>query len=267
MGEYINKYANSAAIQNAVDGGELIKPYVALDESTGLIVWNSKSETDWSTVPLTFEILSDGRIQMYTNTITNPEYKLNNGEWTTFRTSGSYYQLNGLKTGDEVQIRASGWNFGSYNQLTCSSIFNLKGNIMSLINPTDFHNITTVGGYAFAYIFRDCTGLTDASELVLPATTLAQSCYSEMFSGCTSLTQAPELPATTLGKYCYSYMFEGCSNLNYIKCLATDISASDCTANWVRGVQTSSGTFVTPSSTAWSTGASGIPTNWTRVDA
>lgn len=264
MAEYIGKYENAAAIQSAVDGGELVKPYVALDENTGMIDWNSKSETDWSTVPLTFEILSDGRIQMYTNTITNPEYKLNNGEWTTFRTSGSYYQLNGLKTGDEVQIRASGWNFGAYNQLTCSSIFNLKGNIMSINNPTDFHNITTIGNYAFSYIFRNNTGLTDASKLVLPATTLANGCYDDMFWDCTSLTTAPVLSATTLVRGCYGYMFQGCRSLNYIKCLATNVGSAF-TESWLNGVA-SAGTFVKAAGVNWPSGNSGIPSGWTVVE-
>ena len=34
-----------------------------------------------------------------------------------------------------------------------------------------------------------------------------------MFLGCTSLTQAPALPATKLADYCYSYMFQGCTSL------------------------------------------------------
>ena len=34
-----------------------------------------------------------------------------------------------------------------------------------------------------------------------------------MFQNCTSLTQAPELPATTLANSCYSYMFQNCTSL------------------------------------------------------
>ena len=60
-------------------------------------------------------------------------------------------------------------------------------------------------------MFSGCTGLTEAPEL--PATTLAASCYNYMFSGCTGLTEAPELPATTLAASCYNYMFSGCANI------------------------------------------------------
>ena len=100
----------------------------------------------------------------------------------------------------------------------------------------------------------------------LPATTLANYCYSYMFYGCKSLTTAPELPATTLANDCYSKMFYGCSKLNYIKMLATDISAFSCLNNWVNGVA-STGTFVKNAAmTSLPSGASGIPTGWTVVD-
>ena len=113
-------------------------------------------------------------------------------------------------------------------------------------------------------MFYVCTNLVNAP--VLPATTLASSCYIGMFQGCTSLTTAPELPATTLANNCYQQMFYDCTNLNYIKCLATDISASNCLSNWVYNVA-STGTFVKNSAATWNvTGLNGIPTGWTVVN-
>ena len=123
---------------------------------------------------------------------------------------------------------------------------------------------TTLAEWCYASMFQGCTGLTTAPEL--PATTLAKYCYNSMFSGCTSLTSAPELPATTLVMYCYKEMFGNCTSLNYIKCLATNISANNCTYGWVDGVA-SSGTFVKTSSTSWTTGVNGIPNGWTVQDA
>ena len=150
---------------------------------------------------------------------------------------------------------------------------------------------TTLADSCYSIMFSNCTSLTTAPEL--PVTTLAYSCYGSMFQGCTSLTTAPELPATTLANNCYQYMFYNCTNLttapelhattlvsncyhqmfrecrklNYIKCLATDISADDCTKDWVYHVQNSSGTFVKSSSmNDWTTGDDGIPTNWTVHD-
>ena len=125
---------------------------------------------------------------------------------------------------------------------------------------------TTLAEDCYYSMLRECSSLVTAPEL--PATTLASTCYSYMFSGCTSLVTAPELPATTLPVVCYSNMFSGCTNLNYIKCLATDISARYCVDDWVKNVA-SSGTFVKAASmTSWNIGhASGIPDGWTVVDA
>ena len=63
----------------------------------------------------------------------------------------------------------------------------------------------------YVAMFSGCTSLTVAPEL--PATILADGCYCRMFSGCTSLATAPELPATTLAIYCYSEMFSDCTLL------------------------------------------------------
>jgi len=124
---------------------------------------------------------------------------------------------------------------------------------------------TTLVSNCYVGMFRGCTSLTQAP--VLSAATLANSCYRQMFNGCTSLTTAPELPATELADYCYYEMFSGCTSLNYIKCLATDISANGCTNSWVDGVA-STGTFVKNASmSSWTTGENGIPANWTRVNA
>ena len=118
---------------------------------------------------------------------------------------------------------------------------------------------TTLADYCYQGMFIS-TSLTSAPKL--PATTLADYCYQSMFQGCTFLENAPELPATRLAEYCYRGMFNGCTKLNYIKCLATDISATDCTTGWVNDVS-SLGTFVKNASmTGWSTGESGIPSGW-----
>jgi hypothetical protein len=153
----------------------------------------------------------------------------------------------------------------------------------------------TIYENAYYRLFKDNSTLRDASNLVLPATTLSNDCYEGMFSGCTSLTTAPsELPATTLysGCYedmfrgctnlttapvlpslnlvdsCYKGMFNGCTNLNYIKCLATYIpSNKSCTTYWTYRVS-STGTFVKNAAmSSWGTGDSSIPSGWTVQDA
>ena len=134
-------------------------------------------------------------------------------------------------------------------------------------NLTDFYeNILyypRLAAGCYSRMFYGCSNLTTASQL--PATTLADGCYYNMFSNCSSLTTAPELPATTLVDNCYMDMFNGCSKLNYIKMLATDISARDCLYNWVENVSPT-GTFVkNPNMTSLPTGTDGIPEGWTVI--
>lgn len=126
---------------------------------------------------------------------------------------------------------------------------------------------TTLATGCYQAMFIGCSSLTTVPSDLLPATTAADHCYYQMFSECTNLVSSPDLPATTLVQSCYSMMFYGCSKLNYIKCLATNISATRCTNYWVDGVA-SSGTFVKASSmSSWSSGNDGIPTNWTVQNA
>ena len=132
---------------------------------------------------------------------------------------------------------------------------------MSLVDETGFATATSLEREAFYGLFKSSTSLTDASGLLLPATTLAEYCYQEMFSQCTSLTKAPVLPATTLVEYCYSNMFYRCTSLRSVTCLATDISAYGCTRYWLSGVD-SEGTFTKAAGVEWESGDSGIPSGW-----
>ena len=109
-------------------------------------------------------------------------------------------------------------------------------------------------------MFQGCTTLTTAP--VLPATTLANNCYTGMFQGCKALTTAPVLPATTLANSCYSGMFYSCRKLKYVKSLATDITAANALKDWL-SVVASSGTFVKPAGVTYPSGPDGIPSGWT----
>ena len=118
-------------------------------------------------------------------------------------------------------------------------------------------------GHCYQGMFEGCSNLTTAPDL--PASTLGPYCYTRMFAGCSNLTTAPDLPASTLVPYCYSRMFVNCSKLNYIKMLATNISASNCLSGWVSGVAVA-GTFVKNSSATWDvTGVNGVPSGWTVI--
>ena len=145
------------------------------------------------------------------------EYRKNNANsWSNFTYDIDYT----LSAGDVLQIRAQSngntkfaKDFNNYYYISTTGDGTIKasGNIMSLLDQN--MKTTSVSTYAFVNFFRNNKKLTDASNLKLPATTLAEYCYVFMFYGCSALTTAPELPATTLANWCYQAMFQDCTSL------------------------------------------------------
>ena len=129
-----------------------------------------------------------------------------------------------IQDGESILWKANGISIGRYQGITFHEAntygWIASGNIMSLLHGDDFVGQTTLTkNTQFRALFEDCVSLRDASNLILPATTLTLNCYYEMFYGCTSLVNAPVLPAPTLVSSCYYHMFYGCSSLNYIRAL------------------------------------------------
>ena len=237
---------------------------------------------------LSFKFVSNGTVK-WQNKKGDIEYSKNGGStWTAF--NGTTVSA---ATGDEIWFKGSlTGGCGASTETGCSKFYTsghffASGNLQSLCN---FNN--TLQNYHFAYLFSKCSFLNvdENNKLLLPATTLANNCYYQMFQGCTSLTTAPELPATTLANYCYnnmfqnctslttapelpataltsncySNMFRGCTRLNYIKAMFTTTPSTSYTSNWVKDVA-SSGTFVKNAAATWtsSCGTSTYPCNWT----
>ena len=222
-------------------------------------------------IPLTMQALTDGTI-MVTVPRSGMQYSLNGGEKTTMTETTTI----NVSEGDKVQFYGDGTSISSYYASSADyteiaggdAEVKVYGNIMSLVDETGYaSNTTLTSNYAFQDLFHNNSKLKDASGLLLPATKLSAGCYSEMFFGCTSLTAAPTLPATRLTDYCYTSMFYGCSSLKSVTCLATNISATDCTKNWLKNVA-SKGTFTAANENVnWGNGPNGIPSGWKRVNA
>lgn len=298
--------------------------FVSCDGSLDADVFNTTPDVepvDPKSVPLTLEFPTTGTV-----TITkegNPgsiKYSLNGGEKTE-AVSGISIEVPANGTISFYRTLDTVLNDSNYFTISCTADCYVYGNIMSLVDSVNYATETTVPAFAFFQLFESNVNVDinpEKGELVLPATTLATSCYESMFSGCTSLataptlpattladscylgmfygcsslttaptlpatsladkcyeymfsycsslTTAPTLPATTLADFCYAFMFSYCSSLNSITCLATNISATNCTYYWVSGVA-GTGTFKRAAGTdaAWieKTGTDGIPSGWT----
>ena len=190
-------------------------------------------------------------------------------------TSLAEYCYNGMFSGTNLLPDCSNIDFTSQSVLNSGGLKGLflgtkvTDNDLNRILPKNSNGkyylpATTLASGCYSYMFSGCDNLITAPEL--PATTLADTCYKRMFYQCDNLITGPSLPATTLANSCYEDMFSYCKKLNYIKMLATNISATDCLESWVYDVG-STGTFVKNKlMTSLPTGTSGIPSGWTVQD-
>lgn len=335
---YLKSFNNSTEYES--DQPNFLHPHVSFIKDDKRVIYE-KTAHDYSQDYLTFEALENSTFKFSGNTV---EYSLDEGEtWTTL---ASNTDTPTVSAGNKIMFRSNIYGDSTNGIGKFSSIgrFKAMGNVASMTDYVNFSGVTSVR--SLTKMFFGCSGLTDASKLVLPATSLSANCYTlmffncanlekapatlpattlkqscydsmfakcaslttaptlpsteltyacyhNMFSGCTSLTVAPELPATSLHQNCYdrmfagctalttapelpattvyreSYkeMFSGCTSLNYIKMLATDISADRCIYSWVDGVA-QSGTFVKNASmSSLPSGNSGIPSGWTVINA
>lgn len=283
-----------------ISANTVVEAYSELNSKRSAIITENciyNPDMDYSLEYLTFRVISGGTIAWnsvgngYAKTI---QYSINDGVWIPI-TSTSEPATISVSEGDVVRFKGTNSTYGGSNTdysgfAGGTALFDVEGNIMSLIYGDNFvGNTALTGSYNFCSLFKQ-TNVISAENLILPATTLTPYCYRALFANSPSLTVAPELPAMTLAEGCYRYMFQDaaittapdllapilvtdcyegmfddCHNLNYIRCLATDISAVSATTGWTQAVA-SRGTFVKDVNTEWPRGANGIPTNWTVVD-
>ena len=146
------------------------------------------------------------------------EYSVNNGTWKKVVT-GEAVTFGGNNNGTlrlrgKNNLEGTSKQYSAYSQISFGKTdvnVACTGDIRTLLDYTNYKDVATKSA-RFRHLFEDCTQLTSAPDL--PAKTLADGCYSYMFSGCSKLETGPkELPAITLADDCYSHMFSGCSKL------------------------------------------------------
>lgn len=152
------------------------------------------------------------------------EYSSDGVNWTAhsiqYRSSAQQYLNNITVSGGKTYIRTRSYDLDSddYVYMSTSDTATVSGNAMSLLYVGDWgswiNKTSFPSGRNFYRLFRNWTNLTDASKLILQATTLPDSAYEDMFRGCTSLVNPPkEIPATAFPKSSASNMFNSCTAL------------------------------------------------------
>jgi len=245
--------------------------------------------------PLTLVAQADGKITVTFNngiTLANDiHYTINNGAEQTIakNTTGSFDIT--VKKGDVVQLYSLNTSLGGsavagargttravddgakYINIRPSMKTEIYGNVMSLLKGKDNLESATAleAKNAFYGLFAGAEKLVNNTErlLVLPATTLTEGCYQDMFNGCKGIEKAPELPAPKLEKNCYQEMFYDCAKLNHVKCLASDIKAENCTKDWLgKAGSEATETKVLESVVDMTKNSDdGVPTSWTAQKA
>ena len=289
MSKYLKLFENHTQYETFIGGGGVtpfIRPNVSYCTEENEVHY-SPLPHDYSKDYLTFLALEDGTFTFAPSGGNVISYSIDNGDNWSVGNSVELTKDNKVLWRGKM-TPTSGNGVGTFSS---TGRFEAQGNVMSLLFGDEFKGKTDLTGknYAFYGLFSSNSKLVNAQNISLPATTLASWCYSNMFNGCTSLVNAPELPATTLSYQCYRYMFDGCTSLvnapelpatelsyqcyrymfdgctklNYIKAMFTTTPGTDYTYNWVSGVA-SSGTFVKNSAATWNvTGVDGIPSGWT----
>lgn len=236
---------------------------------------------DWSglTIEVTFhkgtteqDILSVSHYGTNANTTKpNIEYSKNGSRWTEL--TGTVYG----KTGDIIRLRGNNTTISSssanYSRINIGKDYNnarvkMFGNIMSLLSKYDYESLLSVPNYCFYKLFGNGFGqsLTDISELILPATTVGQYAYANMFNYCDNLASGiKRLPATNLGNYCYQSMFQDCRKLTEAPVLPATKLADGCYYNMFRYCTHLTNAPVLPATTLTSSCYSGMFSNCTSL--
>ena len=233
--DLLHYFEQETDFENNYWGDNYIEPWVSCTRHK--VKYNKTEYEKLISMPLTFEMLETGSIVFTTNTSgfsRTITFSKNGGVRQTCMATTSGNSIS-VREGDVIQFYGNNSSYCENGVRNCtlnsSAKHKIKGNIMSLISESNFWSLKQFDSdYVFSYIFGSSTGLIDASELILPAEILTIQCYAGMFSGCSSLTTAPELPATTLASNCYRSMFANCTSLVKAPKLPATTLASSCYA-------------------------------------
>ena len=209
---YIKLFSNAIAYQDYMNGDPLLPNVSLIEENEGIFYTPKEVSSEYENEYLYLEALEDGMTVSFDKKATSGSlyYSLDKQGWSEFTESQT------INTGEKIYFKgdlvlaSSGIGTFAINK-QC----NVAGNVMSLLFADDFVGKTDLTGYnkVFRSLFNHCITIQSAENLILPAITLSEGCYWQMFQDCTGLTIAPELPATTLAVACYNSMFYNCTSL------------------------------------------------------
>ena len=226
---------------NVTAGGQDYEATLTIPESRSIEAGKFYTATIMLTIPyLTFTAQGEQTFTMTNDNILGDKFEysvVGVKDWTTltadtppisFDTNHPLRLRGKSPTGTATSTAAySKIVFGNNTPVACT------GDIRTLVDWKEYNTVSTSDA-RFCYLFNGCIALTTAPDL--PAKSLADKCYQNMFYGCTNLTTVPELlPATTLADNCYYQMFRGCTLLTAAPTLPATTLATSCYVNMFYG--------------------------------
>ena len=211
MSKYLKLFENNTQYETFIGGGEntpFVRPNVSYCIAENEVHYNPRT---WADEYLTFVALENTTFTFTPANNNVISYSIDNGHtWSKGNSVELTKDNKVLWRGEMTPTSSNG--IGTFSS---TGRFEAQGNVMPLLFGDKFKGKTDLTGknYAFYGLFSSNSKLVNAQNISLPAITLADSCYREMFSDCKSLVTAPTLPATTLKTYCYRSMFYGCTSL------------------------------------------------------
>lgn len=172
-----------------------------------------------------------------------------------------------LQSGQRLYIRnvsevaqKMGYSLAKYHEFHAPPL-NCGGNMLSLLTK-NFETLDTVGSGAFCRLFED------VSIYTMPKIFFNNAPNLVFFQTFASANGEVELPAEVVEKQAYANMFKDSTGITKIILRARDVSAPLCLDNWLLAAERhhTKGVLVCYPELNIPSGASGIPTSWTRED-
>ena len=205
--KYIGIYDTLEDVQDALDNGQLSKPYVAKTMDNGQLDYNSLSPIDYSQYWCTYYpidakiyvVTSDSDYYPSTTEYKGGDGKISKADFPNFYRAGSFPDLG---SGNGTMAKFKYFQFDSTSN---TRYFNYAWNYCSLL--TEFPLIDTSNGRDFRYAWYNCSSLKSFPMLNLGKGTN----FMDAWYNCSSLTEFPMLDLHNGTNF--NSAWNGCSSL------------------------------------------------------
>ena len=212
--KYIGIYDTLEDVQDALDNGQLSKPYVAKTMDNGQLDYNSLSPVDYSQYWCTYYPI-DAKIWVQTSNSEYSRTEYTGGDGKISKADFPKFYCAGSKNSYGDSSTVTKFKYFQFDSTSANTSFQYAWYGCSSL--TEFPSIDLSSGTEFEQAWQNCSSLTSFPMLDLSAGTN----FSEAWRGCSSLTEFPTLDLSSGTNFSHAWSF--CSSLT--KFSALDLSS------------------------------------------